>query len=230
MNDRACGVSMMEHEQKEPGRSMGTVLDDVVLGFDRALKTLTGQVEAARPNPAGDVVDLTLEEEDRAHAVGLMRVNHAGEICAQALYEGQALTAKSDVSRQALKSAAQEERDHLVWCRERLAELGGRSSVLDPVFYGASLLIGAATGLVGDKVSLGLVEATEDQVVEHLNRHLSELPEADHRSRTILEQMRRDEARHGDEALAMGGESFPKLIKSAMTVVSRVMTKTTYKL
>ena len=99
----------MEHEQKEPGRSMGTVLDDVVLGFDRALKTLTGQVEASRPNPAGDVVDLTLEEEDRAHAVGLMRVNHAGEICAQALYEGQALTAKSDVSRQALKSAAQEE-------------------------------------------------------------------------------------------------------------------------
>ncbi|NKC00838.1 MAG: 2-polyprenyl-3-methyl-6-methoxy-1,4-benzoquinone monooxygenase [Pseudomonadales bacterium] len=221
---------MTEDEQKDAPHKVGNLLDEVVLGFDRALKTLTGQVEASRPNPAGDEVDLVLEDDERAHAIGLMRVNHTGEICAQALYEGQALTARSDASRQALKNAAQEERDHLAWCRERLAELGGRSSILDPVFYGTSLMVGAATGLVGDKVSLGFVEATEDQVVEHLNRHLSELPEADVRSRAILEQMRLDEARHGDEALAMGGESFPALVKGAMTVVSRVMTKTTYKI
>jgi ubiquinone biosynthesis monooxygenase Coq7 len=230
------GEQMTEHKPEKDAQhgarvdAVSSLLDDVVLGFDRALKTLTGQVEASRPNPAGDEADLVLEDEDRAHAIGLMRVNHTGEICAQALYEGQALTAKTDQSRNALQHAAAEERDHLAWCRERLGELGGRSSILDPLFYSASFAVGAATGLVGDKVSLGFVEATEGQVVEHLDRHLSELPAADHRSRAILEQMRLDEARHGDEALALGGEAFPQVIKTAMTVVSRLMTEATYKI
>lgn len=170
-----------------------------------------------------------MDEASRAHVIGLMRVNHAGEICAQALYEGQALMARTDEARQALIDAAQEERDHLAWCRERVEQLGGKTSRLDPIFYGASFAMGAATGLIGDKVSLGFVEATEDQVVDHLDRHLEDLPREDVRSRAILEQMREDEARHGDHALALGGEEFPPPVKAAMTVISRLMTETAYR-
>ena len=144
--------------------------------------------------------------------------------------EGQAVTAKSTQTRKALQGAADEERDHLAWCGQRLEELGGRPSVLIPLFYGVSFLVGAVTGLVGDKVSLGFVEATEDQVVDHLDRHLDELPKEDERSRAILEQMRADEQAHGMRALDMGGEAFPRSIKRAMTVLSRVMTQTTYKI
>ena len=158
-----------------------------------------------------------------------MRVNHCGEICAQALYEGQALTAKTPEARAALESAAQEERDHLAWCRKRLDELDSRPSVLDPLFYGASYAMGAATGLLGDKISMGFVEATEDQVVQHLERHLHTLPEEDERSRAIIEQMREDEAEHGQAALEMGGAEFPEPVKAAMTVMSRLMTESTYR-
>lgn len=209
-------------------------IDQMVQSFDRALRTLTGVVRAERDNPAHALTDADLTEEledsQRAHIAGLMRVNHTGEICAQALYEGQALTARQPAARDSLLAAAAEERDHLSWCRERLTELDGRPSVLNPLFYGASFMIGALTGLVGDKVSLGFVEATEDQVVKHLDKHLEELPESDVRSRAILDQMRTDEARHGQTALEQGGEAFPEPVKQAMTLLSRVMTETTYRI
>jgi len=205
-------------------------IDNLILGIDRALRTLSGGYSPQRANPANDEAELELDDAERQHAAGLMRVNHTGEICAQALYEGQALTARSEEARETLLQAAQEERDHLGWCRDRLQELDSKPSVLDPLFYGASFLMGAATGLVGDRVSLGFVEATEDQVVAHLDRHMESLPAADHKSRAIIEQMREDEYRHGEEALARGGEQFPDPIKQAMTVVSKLMTQTTYRI
>jgi len=204
-------------------------MDKIIAGIDRTLRTLTGQVQASRASPARDEADLEMEVEQTRHAAGLMRVNHAGEICAQALYEGQALTARSASAKEALLEAANEERDHLAWCRERLTELDARPSVLDPLFYGASFAMGALTGLAGDRVSLGFVEATEDQVVSHLDRHLEALPDEDHRSRAVVAQMREDEARHGAQALARGGVAFPAPIRGAMTLVSRVMTETTYR-
>ncbi len=208
---------------------MADPLDSLILGFDRALRTLTGQHAPQRPSPAETQPEAELDEAARHHAAGLMRVNHCGEICAQALYEGQALTAKTPEARAALESAAQEERDHLAWCRKRLDELDSRPSVLDPLFYGASYAMGAATGLLGDKISMGFVEATEDQVVQHLERHLDTLPEEDERSRAIIEQMREDEAEHGQTALAMGGAEFPEPVKAAMTLMSRLMTESTYR-
>ena len=202
---------------------------DALLGtFDRALRTLTGVTVPERAAPEADEVSLT--EDERKHAAGLMRINHTGEVCAQALYEGQALTARRGQVRDALEQAAAEEVDHLAWCRQRLEELGSRPSLLDPLFYAASAAIGAATGLLGDRVSLGFIEATEDQVVRHLDRHLDSLPDGDERSRVILRQMRDDEARHGINALHAGGVRFPESVKQAMTVVSRVMTETTYRI
>ena len=159
-----------------------------------------------------------------------MRVNHTGEVCAQALYEGQALTARRTEVRDALKQAAEEEVDHLAWCRQRLEELEARPSVLDPVFYAASFVVGAAAGALGDRVSLGFIEATEDQVVQHLDRHLDDLPPGDARSRAIVTEMRADEARHGVNALKAGGAAFPEGVKQAMTVVSRFMTETAYRI
>jgi ubiquinone biosynthesis monooxygenase Coq7 len=205
-------------------------VDQFVQSFDRALRTLTGVVHAERENPAKALPEPEFNEQQRTHTAGLMRVNHTGEICAQALYEGQALTAKQPAARESLLAAAAEERDHLSWCRDRLSELGARPSVLNPLFYGVSFVMGALTGLVGDKVSLGFVEATEDQVVKHLDKHLEQLPEGDARSRAILDQMRSDEARHGAEALEQGGEPFPEPVKQVMSLISRVMTETTYRI
>ncbi len=209
---------------------MADPLDTLVLGIDRALKTLSGINDAARPNPADAAPESALDDGERAHAAGLMRVNHCGEICAQALYEGQALTARTDEAKSALLNAAAEERDHLAWCRARLDELDAQPSVLDPLFYGASFAMGALTGLAGDKVSLGFVEATEDQVVKHIDRHLDALPEADEKSRAILDQMRSDEAEHGEAALEMGGQAFPEPVRQVMTVISRLMTESTYRI
>ena len=216
--------------QTNPSSAALDPLDQLVSGLDKALRTLSGNVTAARQNPAQEVDEGALDPDQTAHAAGLMRVNHAGEICAQALYEGQALTARSDSARQTLLDAAAEERDHLAWCRQRLDELDARPSLLDPVFYGASFVMGALTGLAGDKVSLGFVEATEDQVVQHLDHHLGELPEDDQKSRAILQQMRQDEAEHGAQALASGGEAFTPVVKGAMSLLSKVMTKTTYRI
>ena len=216
--------------QKGDSGLVPNLLDTFVLGLDHALKTLTGATVANRDNPAAAEAEAPMDPVAREHAAGLMRVNHAGEICAQALYEGQALTARSDAARSALQEAAAEERDHLAWCRTRLAELDAGPSLLDPFFYGASYAMGALTGLAGDKISLGFVEATEDQVVAHLDRHLEELPVEDQKSRVIVEQMREDESRHGAAALAMGGQEFPAPVKRAMTLISALMTQTTYRL
>ncbi len=207
----------------------GSLADAIIGQVDRALRTLSGQHVARRPSPAtAEPPQLTPQEG--AHAAGLMRVNHTGEICAQALYQGQALTARDAKVRHALLQAAAEEEDHLAWCEERLRELHSRPSRLNPAFYALSYGMGTVTGLLGDKVSLGFVEATEDQVCSHLERHLETLPDADARSREIVAHMRDDEARHGSEALARGGVEFPRPVKRGMTLLSRVMTATTYRL
>ncbi len=206
------------------------IAERLVLGLDSALRTLTGQHQAGRPNPAGDLPEVPVSDGERADVAGMMRVNHAGEVCAQALYEGQALTARDPEVRAALLAAAAEEVDHLAWCRERLDELEDRTSLLNPLWFGASYGLGALTGLLGDRASLGFVEATEDQVCQHLESHLARLPESDHRSRAILAQMRDDERRHGDQALAAGGSEFPRGVKSLMRLVSRVMTETSYRI
>ena len=171
-----------------------------------------------------------MSDDERKHVAGLMRVNHAGEICAQALYEGQALTAKSASAKASLLHAASEEQDHLSWCRQRLDQLDARPSVFDPLFYGASFALGVGAGLLGDRISLGFVEATEDQVVKHLEEHLESLPEQDEKSRVILEEMRADESRHGANALAQGGSVFPQPLKNVMSLVSKAMTHTTYRI
>jgi ubiquinone biosynthesis monooxygenase Coq7 len=207
-----------------------SLLDAVVLAADRVLQTIAGAHRAERPSPAEPIVAATLDATQRNHAAGLMRVNHAGEVCAQALYEGQALVARDARVRGALQRAAREEEDHLAWCGERLRELDSRPSVLNPLWYGVSFALGAATGLLGDKVSLGFVAATEDQVCEHLARHLRELPADDARSRAIVTQMHSDEARHGTQALEAGGAAFPQPVKDAMTLVSKLMTATSYRI
>jgi 3-demethoxyubiquinol 3-hydroxylase len=211
-------------------RDPHTLADSVIGQIDQALRTLSGQHGSRRPNPARELPEAPLENAAGRHAAGLMRVNHTGEICAQALYQGQALTARDPAVRSALLEAAAEETDHLDWCEGRLQELSSRPSVLNPAFYAMSFTMGAITGLLGDKVSLGFVEATEDQVCRHLEQHLEALPESDARSREIVSRMRDDEARHGSEALARGGVEFPAPLKRAMTALSRVMTATTYRI
>ena len=206
------------------------LIDNIILQIDGALRTLSTMPVAQRDNPAGSVEESEMSDTQRVHAAGLMRVNHAGEICAQALYEGQALVAKDAQTRTSLESAAQEETDHLAWCEQRLIELESKPSIFNPMFYAASYTLGALTGLLGDKISLGFVEATEDQVCKHLESHLQILPEQDQKSRRILEQMYVDEARHGEAALAAGGVEFPEPVKGLMSLASRVMTKTAYKL
>jgi 3-demethoxyubiquinol 3-hydroxylase len=206
-------------------------LADLLIGqVDQALRTLSGQHGGGRPNPANDLADTPLDSADGRHAAGLMRVNHAGEICAQALYQGQALTARDPRVRSTLLEAAAEEADHLAWCEARLVELNSRPSLLNPAFYAMSYAMGAVTGLLGDKVSLGFVEATEDQVCRHLEKHLDSLPAEDVRSREIIARMHEDEARHGAEALARGGAEFPVPVKRAMALLSRVMTSSTYRI
>ena len=186
------------------------LIDSLIEQVDGALRTLSGVEPATRSNPGAAAEEVALSDSERDHAAGLMRVNHAGEVCAQALYEGQAAVARDDQTRESLLAAAAEETDHLVWCAQRLEELGSAPSKLNPLFYAASYAMGAVTGLLGDRVSLGFVEATEDQVCRHLENHLEALPETDQRSRRIIEQMHEDEARHGADAMAAGGD---RLIK-----------------
>lgn len=203
-------------------------IDQAILTFDRGLRTLFGKLAASRPSPAAQQPQVELVDEARRHAAGLMRINHTGEVCAQALYEGQALVARKREVRTWLEHAAAEETDHLVWCAERLKELDSRPSVFNPLFYGASFGIGAITGLLGDRISLGFVEATEDQVGEHLNDHLDKLPAEDQRSRAIVATMREEELRHGEGAIQQGGEVFPAPVRKLMRLMSKVMTETTY--
>lgn len=211
------------------------LIDRAILEADQLLRRFSGTTPAARrPSPAtaqpsAAEADAALSEAERRHAAGLMRVNHSGEICAQALYQGQALTARDPALRRAMAGAAREEEDHLAWCAERLQELHAEPSRLNPLFYGLSFGMGVLAGAAGDRVSLGFIHATEDQVVAHLERHQQDLPAADQRSRAIVERMREDEARHGEEALAAGGSEFPPLLRRLMTAVSKVMTATAYR-
>lgn len=210
-----------------------SVIDHVISEFDRALRTLSpGASSASKPSPAvsSNPLPPPLDEAARAHASGLMRVNHSGEVCAQALYRGQALSARRGQVRDAMHRAADDEIDHLAWCEQRLGELDGRTSVLNPLWYGLSFSLGAITGIAGDKVSLGFVAATEHQVSQHLESHLASLPKNDLRSRAVVEQMLVDEQRHAQHALDAGGFVFPAPLKKAMTLVSRIMTRLSYRI
>jgi 3-demethoxyubiquinol 3-hydroxylase len=204
-------------------------LDNLLGTLDNGLKTLSkGAYRAARNIDGADNFDS--DEAQKKHTAALMRINHTGEVCAQALYQGQALTAKNRATREAMQLAADEEIDHLVWCEQRIEELGSQTSLLNPIFYGLSLTIGAVTGAISDKISLGFVEATEDQVCKHLEDHLQQVPESDGKTRAILLQMLEDEAKHGHMALQHGGTEFPKPVKTAMSLLAKVMTATTYRI
>ncbi|MEK9822928.1 MAG: 2-polyprenyl-3-methyl-6-methoxy-1,4-benzoquinone monooxygenase [Gammaproteobacteria bacterium] len=204
-------------------------VDSAISQFDAALRTLAGVTRAIRPNPAKAVKETsTLTEEERRTAGRLMRVNHCGEICAQALYLGQGLTSSNPATQQAMQQAAQEESDHLAWCEDRLEALDTHKSYLNPLFFAASFAGGAVTGLISDQVNLGLVAATEERVIDHLEAHLEQLPQHDNESRAILEQMKQDEDTHRTTALNRGGADFPAPVKNIMTLASKVMTKSTY--
>ena len=205
-----------------------TGLDKLINSFDQALRSLVpGATSSQRTNPAADEPS-QLCVSDARHVAGLMRVNHSGEVCAQALYHGQALTAKLPHVRQEMQQAAIEEQDHLAWCEDRLKELDSHTSVLNPIWYGLSYGMGAIAGIAGDKYSLGFVAETERQVSQHLQQHLQQLPEHDERSRKILEQMNEDELHHRDTALNVGGVDLPAPVKITMTAISKLMTKTSY--
>jgi 3-demethoxyubiquinol 3-hydroxylase len=203
-------------------------LDRLIAGVDQALRTVAGRYESRRPNPAKDLADTVSDANDRRHVAGLMRINHSGEVAAQALYAGQALTAKGAATQASMMEAAQEETDHLAWCADRIEELGGRQSILNPLWYAASFSIGAIAGLAGDKISLGFVAETEKQVGRHLESHLSQLPAGDARTRAILNQMSIDEARHGHNAAQAGGVELPGPVRALMNLTSKVMTRTAY--
>lgn len=207
------------------------LVDRLIVQADRALRTLAnaGDLTAERPSPAKILPESELTAAQRKHAAALMRVNHTGEVCAQALYQGQALTAKLPDVRKEMEKAAAEEVDHLVWCQQRIDELDSHTSFLNPLWYGLSFALGASAGLVSDKVSLGFVAATEQQVCRHLQEHLYQLPEQDVKSRAVIEQMLDDEARHGDAALAAGGLDFPAPVKQVMALASKVMTISSYR-
>ena len=205
--------------------------DRLLMQADAALRTLlpfSGQ--PSRPSPALLKTETEPSASDTRQVAGLMRINHTGEVCAQALYQGQALTARLPQVRQAMEQAADEEIDHLAWCEQRIRQLGSHTSVLNPIFYGLSFGIGASAGLISDRISLGFVAATEDQVCKHLDDHLGQLPAGDEKSRAILEQMRDDEAQHSTAAIEAGGLRFPAPVKFGMSLVSKVMTKATYRI
>ena len=213
------------------GQRRLSLLDKLITEADSVMRTITSRGnQAGRNSPSEGHRDAELSERERAHIAGLMRVNHTGEVCAQALYQGQALPAKLPTVREEMQQAAAEEIDHLVWCEERLRELGSHTSYLNPAWYGMSFALGAIAGAIGDKVSLGFVAATEERVCSHLKEHLKQLPEDDRKSQLILQQMLQDEQRHGDNALAAGGTDFPRPVKDAMSAVSQVMTRTSYRI
>jgi 3-demethoxyubiquinol 3-hydroxylase len=203
--------------------------DELIIGFDRALRTLAGTASSQRPNPAANLPEETLTPEERRHAGGLMRVNHTGEVCAQALYQAQALTARDPELRGRFALAAREEEEHLAWTQERLAELGDRTSYANPLWYAGSFAVGLIAGIGGDRVNLGFVVETERQVEEHLTDHMDRLPEADARSRAIVAAMRDDEARHGATARDAGASELPLPIRALMRATAKLMTLTAYR-
>ena len=216
-------------------------IDHLIGEFDTALRAIAGGANYSRPVPKANVQkglndeqaltsDLDLSPQDRTHVAGLMRVNHVGEVCAQALYQSQKLLAKTSETRALLDQAAKEEMDHMAWCEERLKELDSRPSLLNPLWYAGAFGIGLVAGLAGDHWSLGFVAETEKQVERHLDDHLEKLPEADLRSRAIVEQMRIDEIEHGASAMAAGGQELPRPIQTLMAGISKIMTTTAYKI
>ncbi len=203
-------------------------LDRLIVAFDNGLRTLLAPAHSARPVPGENTAETDLTAAERQLAASLMRVNHSGEICAQALYQGQALTAREPAARAALEQAAAEETDHLAWTAQRITALGGRVSVFNPLWYAGSFALGAAAGLLGDKWSLGFLAETERQVEGHLDSHLDRLPAQDEKSRAIVDQMKSDEARHARTAVEHGAAELPESVKQAMRLGSRVMTRTAY--
>ena len=205
------------------------MLDELVIGFDRALRTLSGHATSSRPTPGANIAEVDLAPDERRHAAGLMRVNHAGEICAQALYAAQAITARDPAIRKQFAQAAREEEEHLAWTRQRLAELSDRVSLLNPLWYGGAFAIGILAGKASDQVNLGFVVETERQVEDHLTNHMEQLPPADARSRAIVEQMRDDEVRHGALAEAAGAAPLPFPIRRLMRAAADVMRAVAYR-
>lgn len=203
-------------------------IDSLICAFDRSLRVISGVTGGHRPNPAKGLPETALSESERQHSAGLMRVNHVGEVCAQALYEAQAAFARNDATRQQFIAAGKEEVDHLAWTTERLQELGARASLLNPVWFAGAYALGAIAARLGDARSLGFVVETERQVEAHLNSHLEKLPLHDQRSRAIVAQMRDDERAHADAAQAMGGADLPAPVRGAMQAMAKVMTGTAY--
>ncbi len=208
-----------------------TPTDRLLMSIDQSLRTLFGRPQVTeRPNPAESIPEAELSDSERDHTGRLMRINHTGEVCAQALYQGQALTARDPVVRDSMQRSAAEENDHLDWCEQRVEELGGHLSLLNPLWYAGSFAIGAAAGIAGDKWSLGFVAETEKQVENHLDHHLTEVAGQDRRTRAILEQMKTDEIEHGRKALDHGGQALPLPVRTLMKATAKLMTKTVYRI
>ncbi len=205
-------------------------LDNLITAFDNSLRTVFAPARSARANPAADLLEAGLSETEKREAEALMRVNHVGEVCAQALYQGQALTAKNPEARAALEEAAREETDHLAWCESRISELGGRKSLLNPLWYAGSFALGATAGILGDKWNLGFLAETERQVEAHLDEHLRQLPEQDAKSRAIVEQMKQDEIRHAETAIHYGAAELPAPVKLSMRGMSMVMKRIAHRI
>lgn len=205
-----------------------TPLDEWLSRADQALRAMLGSPAPSRANPGAPLVDAVADPAARRHAAGLLRIDHAGEVAAQGLYHGQALTATRPEIRATMEHAAREEGDHLAWCRERLDELGARPSLLNPLWYAGAVAIGALAGRLGDRWSLGFMAETERQVEGHLDDHLQRLPAGDERSRAILEQMKSDEIEHGQAAIQQGAAPLPLPVQALMTLTSKVMTRTAY--
>jgi ubiquinone biosynthesis monooxygenase Coq7 len=203
-------------------------MDKLITTFDTGLRTIFAGARAARLRPDANLDGPTLDETSKQHAAALMRVNHVGEVCAQALYSGQALTSRSPHIVSALQHAAAEETDHLAWCEARINELGGRKSLLNPLWYAGSFTLGAIAGALGDKWNLGFLSETEQQVSAHLQNHLHQLDETDIKTRTIVQQMQQDEAGHAEEANQLGAAELPAPVKTGMRLASKIMTKTAY--
>ena len=206
------------------------MIDQAIIEFDKALRTVFASARSVRPVPGEDIPDAEMSEAERAHAAALMRVNHVGEVCAQALYQGQSIMSRDPAIRDTLRQASQEETEHLAWTERRIAELGGRKSLLNPLWYGGALAIGMLAGRFGDRWNLGFLAETERQVEHHLKGHLDTLPPADLRSRAIVEQMKADEARHADDALHAGAATLPAPVRGLMRLAAKVMTTTAHRI
>lgn len=207
-----------------------SLFDPLILQVDQALRTLLAAAPTARPMPGEALPEADMTEPERQHVAALMRVNHVGEVCAQALYAGQAFAARDAGVRQALAQAAWEETEHLNWTERRIGELGGRKSLLNPLWYAGAWTIGAVAGRLGDPVSLGFLAETERQVEAHLDSHLGQLPAADRRSQAVVEQMKADEVKHADMAVRLGAAELPAAAKGAMRLAAKVMTTTAYRI